>query len=197
MLISEDLAYLMRHYGSSYIDFGTPEAAEAFEKYFNKEWTKCIDKVIDENLDYGKDERKTMHSETNMFPMERNGNRVTFMDMYVLDNWGCRAYLNEPIEALEAAIKRVEEEYPGVSCEGLMAYDYSDTHGGGSVVFEVNCDKTIHPYVGEKLRLCFADDEFWEELSECDELEERKEELYLYKDYFLEDTEERLSELEE
>ena len=197
MLLSDELLYAVEPIEVSYLDFDDAEAQSDFEEIFEEEWNNAVQKVGEEHYEYDEDEIEEIMDENenplNAFETE-TGFRAIFAPLYVLDTWGSRAWIFEPLEGLDNALARIKEEYPDISYKGCIQFFYSDSHGGDCYKREINANE-IHSFVGDQLMLAFTDDEFWEKLEDAEDIDEIKEELYLYEDYFEEDTEERIAEL--
>lgn len=195
MLLSDDLLYAIDPLETSYIEFKGTEAKDFFEWTFSEEWHAAVVRVVSEY--YTEDRLDDIIAE-NKNPLTTHytadGFIAVFEPMYIIDEWGARAWVYESTEALENTLKRTEEEYPNVSYSGCIQYFYSDTHSGDFVKFEVNADK-LHPFIGEALSMAMKDENFWEQIEDCDDLDALKEEIMLYEDYLTDDEIDRIEEL--
>ena len=87
-------------------------------------------------------------------------------------NDGARADNEYGPDALEKTLKGLKKKYPGISYEGLIAYEWSDEHAGDVVNYEICSEelpgdnKKTYEFVGEVLRSVIDDEifseEFWE-----------------------------------
>lgn len=200
MLLNDIVICALGPDGASYISFTDKNAKADFEAIFAEEWKAAVVSVSDEYLHYDEEDMETMFEE-NPNPMTvadtENGFIATFDAVFILDIWGSRAYLDEAINAIDVSLERIKALYPNIEYEGCMQYEYSDSHGGDVVKYEINANK-VHPYVGRALQIAFTDDYFWDTLEDYldeDEMKDVVNDLMQYKEYFLEDTEERLNQL--
>ena len=199
MLLGTELLNILDGIETSYIDFNNSSALLRFVEIFKDKWEDAVLKVINEyyNMEdeYEIEEFKE-ENEAHIYAFYTDfGFRAVFSPLYIIDQWESRAWTEEALEALELSLNQLEKEFPGLKYKGCVQFVYSDTHCGDSVQFEINVDKDyIHPYIGEMLRLNFQDYGFWDDIKlYAEDLEEVKEDLMNYKDYFLEDTESEIN----
>ena len=197
-MLSDTLIYLTRHEPTSFIECSEKEAKDYFIETFNKKWEDTIQVVIDEYYQYDdEDEEEDIEEfkECNPNPISKvidteKGFRVIFEPMYILDNYGDRAYTYEPSKCLKEVIRLVKEKYHTAEINVQIQYEWSDTHCGDCESYsigEVSLSDDLKAFIGNAIDLSISDG-CLEELDdfEDDEIESIKEEFLFYQDYISE-----------
>ncbi|WP_026498855.1 hypothetical protein [Butyrivibrio sp. WCD2001] len=153
-------------------DTNVDDVSSDFENMFEEAWNTAMDDV---EKDYdavcvGKQEEIG-----NPASVKKEGAQIvaTFEPLSLMLNEGARADNDYGPNALKDTLKNLKEKYPDISYEGLIAYEYSDQHGGDVVNEEISSEKTdlsskTYGFVGDILASVFNDEffaeEFWEKM---------------------------------
>lgn len=117
---------------------------------------------------------------------------IDIAPLFLSMNYGARADNNYGPAALENTLKNIKENYPNISYQAYIAYEYSDAHGGDVINYEISSTSDKHTagydFVAKKLNeaLETLEDEFWENLqygmeeAENEEFEEVLENFHTY-----------------
>ena len=179
--------------GASGIEFLDKETGHAFLEIFNDEWDSAVEAVATEHEDCLRDNPATVTE-------NEDGLLVTFVPLDIPFREGEYCDIVQGCEALERAVAKLKEKYPGACYKGCVQFAWSDAHGGDVIKFDVSSedDEEPYPFVGEILKAAVEDEEeyFWDQVEDADELEEIAEDLENYKEWVGEEAIERISEIQ-
>jgi len=162
-----------------------PSKSEAVCKFFTEkfqaEWDLAVQKVIEE---WGSgDEDDDIGNPATVSVFEK-GVYVYLEPLDIPYRYGNYCNIGEGDRALRKTLKAIEKEFPGVSYEGYIAYEWSDIHSGEVVQYEIKSsnitdEKKSFSFVARALQSFFAEDLVTDDE---DELKEILTFLYDYKD---------------
>ena len=153
-------------------DANVDSVASDFKNMFEEAWDNAMDE-LEEEYDAVCVEKEEEIG--NPASMKKDGAKivVTFEPLSLMLNDGARADNDYGPDALKDTLKKLTEKYPDISYEGLIAYEWSDEHGGDVVNEEISSGKTdlstkTYGFVKDILELVFNEDvfaeEFWEKM---------------------------------
>ena len=178
------------------------EIAEFFEENFNKYWDDAKDSVEEK---YGSCQEKDDDCPSiATVSIADYGVKVSLEPLYLSYQYGdyieSEGYAQK---ALDKTLKKLLNQYPDVSYEGYIAYNWSDVHGGEAEQWELSskgdlAKDRVFDFIGESLAVATSDDEFWESMqenledAEIDDFKEILLNFKAYKKWLPEDVVERL-----
>lgn len=153
-------------------DANVDSVASDFKNMFEEAWDNAMDE-LEEEYDAVCVEKEEEIG--NPASMKKDGAKVvvTFEPLSLMLNDGARADNDYGPDALKDTLKKLTEKYPDISYEGLIAYEWSDEHGGDVVNEEISSGKTdlstkTYGFVKDIFALVFNEDvfaeEFWEKM---------------------------------
>lgn len=180
------------------------EVAEFFEDTFNAFWEEAEDAVA---AAYGNCTEKGCPSPMAV-SVSDEGVLASLEPLYLSFNFGDQIVSDDTAEdALQNALKKLTEEYPDVSYEGYIGFQWTDIHSGDVTQYEFSSDSDsfdetdrVYGFVGNAL--CTAmeteEEEFWDTLegelesAEIEDFEQVANCFRAYAEWLPEDTMDRL-----
>ena len=149
------------------------EVASTFEEDFEEAWNTAMDDAEEEYdaVCYEKEEDIGVPASVQK---EEDRIVVKLEPLSMAMNDGARSDNDYGPDALKDTLAGLKQKYPEISYEGIIAYEWSDEHGGDVVNFEISSENTVgdkaktYDFVGETLHMVLDDDmfaeEFWEKM---------------------------------
>lgn len=178
------------------------EVAEFFEENFNRYWDEAKDSVEEK---YGScQEKEDDCPSIATVSVADYGVKVSLGPLYLSYQYGdyieSEGYAQK---ALDKTLKKLLNQYPEISYEGYIAYNWSDVHGGEAEQWELSSKgelpkDRVFDFIGETLAVVTSDDDFWESMqenledAEIDDFKEILLNFKAYKKWLPEDAVERL-----
>lgn len=149
------------------------EVATAFEEDFEEAWNTAMDDAEEEYdaVCYEKEEDIGVPASVQK---EEDRIFIKIEPLSMAMNDGVRSDNDYGPDALKDTLAGLKQKYPEISYEGIVAYEWSDEHGGDVVNFEISSENIVgdnaktYDFVGETLHMVLDDDmfaeEFWEKM---------------------------------